>query len=125
MQKAYAADSTTTSLLKAILKASGRKSKDGNAKGGIKSHVQIRLLGELPMNIKYTAGAANDHNFLKHLILEKDDIAIFDTAYVDYAQYAKWSSEDIYFVTREKDNAKSIVLHFLNSIGGLATLWKK
>lgn len=110
LRKAYAVDSTTMSLFKAILKASGRKSKDGNAKGGIKSHVQIRLLDELPMNIKYTAGAANDHDFLKHLILEKDDIAIFDKAYVDYAQYAKWSNEGIYFVTREKDNAKSIVL---------------
>lgn len=110
LRKAYVVDSTTMSLFKAILKASGRKSKDGNAKGGIKSHVQIRLLDELPMNFKYTAGAANDHDFLKHLILEKDDIAIFDKAYVDYAQYAKWSNEGIYFVTREKDNAKSIVL---------------
>jgi hypothetical protein len=110
VHKAYAVDSTSMSLFKAILKASGRKSKDGNPKGGIKSHVQIRLLDELPMNVKYTAGAANDHEFLKDLILEKGDIAIFDKAYVDYAQYDKWSSEGIYFVTREKDNAKSIVL---------------
>ena len=83
LRKAYAVDSTIMSLFKAILKASGRKSKDGNSKGGIKSHVQIRLLDELPMNIHYTAGAANDHEFLKHLILEKGDIAIFDKAYVD------------------------------------------
>jgi hypothetical protein len=110
LRKAYAVDSTTISLFKAILKASGRKSKDGNSKGGIKSHVQIQLLDELPMNIKYSAGASNDHDFLKHLILKKGDIAIFDKAYVDYAQYDKWSSEEIFFVTREKDNAKSIVL---------------
>jgi hypothetical protein len=110
LRKAFAVDSSTMSLFKAILKASGRKSKDGNAKGGIKSHVQICLLDELPMNIRYTAGAANDHEFLKHLLLEKGDIAIFDKAYVDYAQYAKWSREGIYFVTREKENAKSIVI---------------
>ncbi len=110
LRKAYAIDSTTMSLFKAILKASGRKSKDGNSKGGIKSHVQIRLLDEMPMNVNYTAGAANDHEFLKNLILEKGDIAIFDKAYVDYAQYAKWSKEGIYFVTREKENAKSAVL---------------
>lgn len=110
LRKAYAVDSTTISLFKAILKASGRKSKDGNAKGGIKSHVQIRLLDELPMNINYSAGASNDHDFLKHLILEKEDIVIFDKAYVDYHQYDKWGNEGIYFVTREKDNAKSIVL---------------
>jgi hypothetical protein len=110
LRRAYAIDSTTISLFKAILKASGRKSKDGSAKGGIKSHMQIRLIDELPMNIKYSAGASNDHEFLKHLVLEKDDIAIFDKAYVDYAQYAKWGHEGIYFVTREKDNAKSVAL---------------
>jgi hypothetical protein len=110
LRKAFAIDSTTISLFKAILKASGRKSKDGNPKGGIKSHVQIRLIDELPMNVKYTPGASNDHDFLKDLILEKGDIAIFDKAYVDYAQYANWSREGINFVTREKDNAKSIVL---------------
>ena len=110
LRKAYAVDSSNISLFKAILKASGRKSKDGNERGGIKSHVQICLLDELPMNVKYTPGASNDHEFLKHLILEKDDIAIFDKAYVDYNQYAKWNNEGVYFVTREKDNAKSISL---------------
>lgn len=110
LHKAFAIDSSTISLFKAILKASGRKSKDGNAKGGIKSHVQIRLLDEMPVKIRYTAGAANDHEFLKHVLLEKGDIAIFDKGYVDYSQYAKWGQEDIYFVTREKDNAKSLQL---------------
>lgn len=110
LKKAFAIDSTTMSLFKAILKASGRKSKDGNPKGGIKAHVQIRLLDEQPMNVKYTSGASNDHEFLKDLILEKGDIAIFDKAYVDYAQYARWSDEGIFFVTREKENAKSIPL---------------
>jgi hypothetical protein len=108
LRRAYAVDSSTISLFKAILKASGRKSKDGNAKGGIKSHVQIRLLDEMPVKVRYTAGAANDHEFLKHVVLEKNDIAIFDKGYVDYAQYAKWGKEDIFFVTREKDNAKSV-----------------
>ena len=107
LAKAYAIDSTTMSLFKAILKASGRKSKDGKAVGGIKSHIQISLIDELPMNIKHTSGATNDHTFLKDLLLKPYDIAIFDKAYVDYTEYAKWSSENIYFVTREKDNAKS------------------
>lgn len=108
LRQAYAIDSSTISLFKAILKASGRKSKDGNAKGGIKSHVQIRLLDEMPVKVRYSSGAANDHEFLKHIVLEKNDIAIFDKGYVDYAQYAKWGKEDVFFVTREKDNAKSL-----------------
>lgn len=110
LRKAYAIDSTTISLFKAILKASGRKSKDGKEVGGIKSHVQIRLLDQMPMNVAYSAGAASDHNFLKQLILSKGDIAIFDKAYVDYAQYEKWTSEGVFFVTREKQNAKAQVL---------------
>lgn len=107
LSKAYAIDSTTMSLFKAILKASGRKSKDGKSVGGIKAHVQISLLDELPMNVKHTSGATHDHTFLKDLKLNAHDIAIFDKAYVDYNQYALWSSQEIYFVTREKDNAKS------------------
>lgn len=110
LAKAYAIDSTTMSLFKAILKASGRKSKDGKAVGGIKAHVQISLLDNLPMNIKHTSGATNDHTFLSAIKLNPFDIAIFDKAYVDYTQYAKWCSEYIYFVTREKENAKGTMV---------------
>ncbi|MEO5946445.1 MAG: IS4 family transposase [Chitinophagaceae bacterium] len=110
LAKAYAVDSTSMPLFKAILKASGRKSKDGSSVGGIKSHIQISLIDELPMNIKHTSGATNDHTFLKDLELNAHDIAIFDKAYVDYRQYALWGSKDIYFVTREKDNAKSTTI---------------
>ena len=99
LKKAYAIDSTSIILFKDILKASGRKSKDGNSKGSIKANVQIRLLDELPMNIKYTAGASNDHEFMENLILEKGDIAIFDKAYVEYEYYHKQNKNDIYFVT--------------------------
>jgi hypothetical protein len=30
---------------------------------------------------------------------------VFDKAYVVYLQYYNWTLEDIYFVTRQKDNA--------------------
>ena len=102
LANAYAIDSTTILLFKAILKASGRKSKDGKSVGGIGAHVQISLLNNLPMNIKHTSGATIDHSFLPSLQLKPFDIAIFDKAYVDYQQYDKWTQEDIYFVTREK-----------------------
>ena len=51
------------------------------------------------MNVKYTAGANNNHEFIKDQILEKGDIAIFNKAYVDYEHYHKWNKDDIYFVT--------------------------
>lgn len=107
LAKAYAMDSSTMTLFKEILKAAGRKSKDGNQKGGIKAHVQICLLDELPMNTKFTSAATHDHTFMNDFILNPYDYAIFDKAYVDYKQYAKWNAENIYFVTREKENALS------------------
>jgi hypothetical protein len=110
LKKAFAIDSTTISLFKAILKASGRKPKDGKERGGIKSNMQIRLIDEMPMNVTFSAGADNDHEFLPDLVLEKDDIAIFDKAYNDYAQFQKWTGEEIWFVTREKTNAKSKII---------------
>ena len=110
LEKAYAIDSTTMPLFKNILKATGRKSKDGKEVGGIKAHVQISLLDNLPMNVKHTSGATSDHSFLSAVQLNPFDIAIFDKAYIDYAQYAKWSSEGIYFVTREKENAKGTMV---------------
>lgn len=30
---------------------------------------------------------------------------VFDKAYTDYKQYYNWTEQDIYFVTRQKDNA--------------------
>ncbi len=45
---------------------------EGQTKVGIKSHVQIRLLDEMPVKVRYIAGAANDHDFLKHIVLEKN-----------------------------------------------------
>jgi len=110
LRKAYAIDATTVSLFKDILKASGRKSKDGQAKGGMKAHTQISLVDELPINIKYTSGATHDQCFFESLQLQKDDIAIMDKAYVNYNQFATWAEQGIYFVTREKDNAKSIAV---------------
>lgn len=37
--------------------------------------------------------------------LEKDSFVVFDKAYNDYLQYLEWTLKDIYFVTRQKDNA--------------------
>jgi len=39
------------------------------------------------------------------LNLEKDSFVVFDKAYNDYLQYLEWTLKDIYFVTRQKDNA--------------------
>jgi len=80
LAKAFAIDSTTMPLFKAILKASGRNQKTVNRLEGLKRIVQISLLDNLPMNIKHTSGATSDHTFLSAVKLNPFDIAIFDKA---------------------------------------------
>jgi len=43
---------------------------------------------------------------LEDLDLEKGSFVVFDKAYNDYTQFARWTDKDIYFVTRQKDNAR-------------------
>jgi len=98
-------DSTTISLFSDILKGTGRNPISGKKKGGIKMHTMINSLEDVPCLIKFTSAATHDHEFLKDLELKKGSIVVFDKGYNDYEQYAQWSLEEIYFVTRQKSNA--------------------
>jgi len=98
-------DSTTISLFSDILKGVGRNPLNGKKKGGIKIHTMINALEDVPCLIRFSSAATHDHTFLKELNLEKDSFVVFDKAYNDYLQYLEWTLNDIYFVTRQKDNA--------------------
>jgi hypothetical protein len=98
-------DSTTISLFSDILKGVGRNPLNGKKKGGIKMHTMINALEDVPCLIRFSSAATHDHTFLKDLNLEKDSFVVFDKAYNDYLQYLEWTLNDIYFVTRQKDNA--------------------
>lgn len=98
-------DSSTISLFSDILKGAGRNPINGKKKGGIKMHTMINALEDVPCLIRFTSAATHDHTFLKDLKLEKGSFVVFDKAYNDYLQYFKWTEQDIYFVTRQKDNA--------------------
>ncbi len=105
LKRIFIIDSTTISLFKAIMKCVGRKSLDGKSKGGIKVHTMLNAYEEVPQLIHFTDAATHDHTFLSKLTLKPHQIALFDKGYVDYKQYAKWTKERIFFVTRLKDNA--------------------
>ena len=98
-------DSSTISLFSDILKGVGRNPINGKKKGGIKMHTMINALEDVPCLIRFTSAATHDHRFLKDLNLEKGSFVVFDKAYNDYLQYLEWTEDDIYFVTRQKDNA--------------------
>jgi hypothetical protein len=108
LKKLYIIDSTTISLFKQILKGAGRNPKSGKKKGGIKAHTIIRADEDVPCLVKYTAAAKHDHTLLKDIKLPKGSFLTFDKVYVDYDAYENFTKNEIYYVTKQKVNAKYI-----------------
>lgn len=102
----YILDSSTISLFKAILKPAGRKRKDGKSKGGMKVHTLLNADTNMPSFIKYSAAALHDQQFYKYIKeLPDHSIIAFDKAYINYSQFDAFTARNIYYVTRQKDNA--------------------
>lgn len=99
-------DSTTIRLFSDILKGVGRNPKgDGKKKGGMKVHMLIDAVQSVGRFIKITAAKVNDQKFLKSLELISHSMVVFDKAYNYYHQFALWTQNKVYFVTRMKKNA--------------------
>ena len=99
-------DSTTIRLFSDILKGVGRNPKgDGKKKGGLKVHMLIDAVQSVGRFVKITAAKVHDKNFLKSLELISHSMIVFDKAYNYYHQFALWTSQQVYFVTRLKKNA--------------------
>lgn len=104
-------DSTTIRLFSDILKGVGRNPKgDGKKKGGLKVHMLIDAVQSVGRFIKITEAKSHDKNFLKAIELTANTMIVFDKAYNYYHQFAVWSKNQVYFVTRQKSNAKFVVL---------------
>jgi len=104
-------DSTTIRLFSDILKGVGRNPKgDGRKKGGMKVHMLIDAVQSVGRFIKMTAAKVHDQKFLKSLELISDSMIVFDKAYNYYHQFALWTQQRVYFVTRMKKSAVYTVL---------------
>ena len=104
-------DSTTIRLFSNILKGVGRNPKgDGKKKGGLKVHMLIDAVQSVGRFIKITAAKVHDKNFLKSLELISHSMVVFDRAYNYYHQFALWTQNQVFFVTRIKKNAVYTVL---------------
>lgn len=99
-------DSTTISLFSDILKGPGRPPLAGKKKGGIKMHTMINVLEDVPQLVRFSSAARHDHTFLEDLKLREGSFVVFDKGYTDYSQYHQWSQDKVFFVTRQKDNAR-------------------
>jgi hypothetical protein len=75
------------------------------AKGAIKLHLLLDHDGYLPVFCSMTEGNVHEVNIAHTLKFPKGSILALDRGYVDYEQFARWTEDGIFFVTREKDNA--------------------
>jgi hypothetical protein len=106
-KKAYAIDSTTISLFQPIFEYVGRNPSNGKRKGGVKSHQKLDLQAGIPVKVYHSDAKEHDSLFIQNEdVVHKNEIAVFDKAYNNYALFDKWNEQDIFFVTRLKDNAK-------------------
>jgi len=106
--KFYAFDSTTIGLFSEVMKGVGRNRKDdGRKKGGLKVHMLPDIHADAAKFVKISEAKSHDKNFLKHLVLPKGSMIVFDKDYNHYFQFAEWTAESINFICRLKDNAIS------------------
>ena len=104
-------DSTTIRLFSDILKGVGRNPKnDGKKKGGLKVHMLIDAVQSVTKFVRITEAKVHDKIFLSQIQVPAHSMLVFDKAYNYYKQFAKWTEEKIYFVTRQKNNAICEVL---------------
>ena len=110
-KKVYAIDSTTIALFQPIFECVGRNPNNGKRKGGIKSHQKLDMQAGIPVKVYHSHAREHDSLFLqKEGIMKKGEVALFDKAYNNYALFDKWNKNDIFFVTRLKNNAKETLL---------------
>ena len=99
-------DSSTIQLFSEILRGVGRNRLDGaRKKGGIKVHAMMDAFSGVTEFVRVTEARENDRKFLYQLKLTPNSWLVFDKAYTVYHQFAKWTGQKIWFVTRMKDNA--------------------
>lgn len=110
-KKVYAIDSTTIALFQPIFECVGRNPTNGKRKGGIKSHQKLDMQAGIPVKVYHSNAREHDSLFIQQQgVVNKGEVALFDKAYNNYALFDQWNSNDTYFVTRLKNNAKEVLL---------------
>jgi hypothetical protein len=94
-------DSTTISLCLSLFPWA----KFRTTKGAVKLHLLLDHDGYLPTYAYISNGRKHDVTVARKVPLAPGSIVAMDRGYNDYKLFASWTDQDIYFVTRLKDNA--------------------
>ena len=79
-------------------------------KGAVKLHLLLDHDGFLPCYAVITEGKQHEVRVARQLSYEAGTLLVMDRGYNDYAWFADLTRQNVYFVTRLKDNADYIVL---------------
>jgi len=74
-------------------------------KGAVKLHMVLDHDGYIPTFAVITDGKVHDIHAARLATFPKGSIVACDRGYCDYELFAKWTTEGVYFVTRQKGNA--------------------
>ena len=99
-------DSTTISLCLSLFPWA----KFRRAKGGVKVHTALDHDTYAPTFVHITAAKVHDVKAIRLLAPNPMSIVACDMAYNDYALFAKWTTQNVFFVTRQKKNADYTVV---------------
>jgi len=99
--KLLSLDSTTISLCLSLFPwAEFRR-----AKGGVKVHVLLDHDDYMPSYALITEAKRHDRTVARRFNLQPESIVAFDRAYNDYTLFSQWTENNVFFVTRQKENA--------------------
>ena len=74
-------------------------------KGAVKLHCLLDHDGYLPSVVVITEGKRHDVRVARTLRFDPGTVVVMDRGYVDYAWFGQLTAQDVFFVTRMKDNA--------------------
>ena len=98
----FSVDSTTISLCLNLFPWARFRT----AKGAIKVHTLLDHAGHLPAFVVITEGKRSDIAIARGLELPRGSIVAMDRGYIDYQFFFRLTQDGVYFVTRQKVNAK-------------------
>ena len=104
--KLYSLDATVVSLCLSLFPWAAFR----RTKGGIKLHTLLDHDGYLPAFVAISPAREHEVKKARSLSLPKGSIVVEDLGYTDYAWYAQLTAQKIFFVTRQKRNARYEVL---------------
>jgi len=79
-------------------------------KGAVKLHLLLDHDGYLPVFAHITDGKVHEVKVAQTMIFPSGSIVAIDKGYIDYELFWTWTQGGVYFVTRQKDNARYRIL---------------